>query len=134
MAVVTQVSARSTVLLVEDDPDLRGAMAEALRDEGHEVVLALDGEEGLRLLTALETPCLVLIDLETPLVRGSVLVERLRADARFNRTRVVGLTGDPQPVPPGVAALLRKPVRLETLLTMVRRHCPGQDAATGSGS
>lgn len=103
-------------------------MAEALRDEGYEVALALNGEEGLRWLSVFGAPCLVLLDLETPLVGGHGLLERLRADARFAKARVVGLTGDPQPVPPGVAGLLRKPVRLETLLAAVKRHCPKPEA------
>jgi two-component system, chemotaxis family, chemotaxis protein CheY len=127
---VTDAVARPTVLLVEDDPDIRGAMAEALQEEGYEVAMAINGREGLRVLSSLDGPCLVLLDLEIPRVDGRGLLERLRTDARFSRTRVVGMTAEPGPLPPGVSDVLRKPVRLDTLLAMVVEHCPRADAGT----
>lgn len=121
------------VLLVEDDPDVRGAMAEALHDEGYEVAMAINGHEGLRVLVALDAPCLVLLDLEIPRVDGYAFLERLRTDARFTGTQVVGMTGEPGPPPPGVVGLLRKPVKLGTLMAAVTRHCP-RPGPVGSAS
>lgn len=134
VATVTQVAARPTVLLVEDDPDIRGAMAEALHDEGYEVAMAINGPEGLRVLASLEGPCLVLLDLEIPRLDGHAFMERLRAEARFARTRVVVMTGEPGPLLPGAAEVLRKPVKLGTLLAAVARHCPGPGDGEGSGA
>jgi two-component system chemotaxis response regulator CheY len=112
------------VLLLEGDPDVRGAIAEALIDDGYEVVSALNGREGLRLLAALEAPCVVLVDLEMPWVDGLSFLEHVRADARFAESRVVGMTGEPGPLLPGVVQMLRKPVKLSTLLDAVGKHCP----------
>lgn len=112
------------VLLVEDDPDIRGAMAEALHDEGYEVAMAIHAQEGLRVLSALDAPCLVLLDLEIPRVDGRAFLERLRTDPRFEGTRVLGMTGEPGPAPPGVVGMLLKPVKLATLLAAVVKHCP----------
>lgn len=128
VAAVTQAVARPTVLLVEDDPDIRGTMAEALHDEGYEVAMAINGPEGLRVLSTLAGPCLVLLDLEIPRLDGRAFVERLRADARFGETRVVGMTGEPGPMLPGAVELLRKPIKLGALLASVARHCPGLEA------
>ncbi|QSQ22118.1 response regulator [Pyxidicoccus parkwayensis] len=132
MAVVTHALARPMVLLVEDDPDVRGAMAEALHDEGYEVAMAINGHEGLRVLAALDAPCLVLLDLEIPRGDGHAFVERLNTDARFAGTQVLGMTGELGPPPPGVVAMLRKPVKLGALLEAVERHCPRRDPATSS--
>lgn len=121
------------VLLVEDDPDVRGAMAEALQDEGYEVAMAINGHEGLRVLAALEGPCLVLLDLEIPRMDGRDFLQRLMTDARFAGTQVVGMTGELGPPPPGVVTLLLKPVKLGVLLTAVARHCP-RGAPLGSSS
>jgi CheY-like chemotaxis protein len=118
--------------VVEDDPDIRGAMAEALQEEGYEVAMAINGREALRVLSSLDGPCLVLLDLEIPRVDGPAFLERLKTDARFLGTRVVGMTAEPGPIPPGVSALLRKPVRLGALLAMVAEHCPSRDAGPTS--
>jgi CheY-like chemotaxis protein len=123
---------RPHVLVVEDDPDIRGAMAEALQEEGYEVAMAINGREGLRVLSALDGPCLVLLDLEIPRVEGLGFLERLRTDARYHGTRVVGMTAEPGPVPPGTLAVLRKPVRLDALLELVTRHCPPRDSGPTS--
>ncbi len=134
VAAVTHALARPMVLLVEDDPDVRGAMAEALHDEGYEVAMAINGQEGLRVVLALESPCLVLLDLEIPRVDGHAFLERLRTDARFAGTQVVGMTGEVGPPPQGVVGLLRKPVKLAALLAAVARHCPRRDTEGSSSS
>ncbi len=124
------------VLLLEGDPDVQGAMAEALHDEGYEVALAPNGRDGLRVMEALESPCLVLLDLEMPWVDGRSFLEQMRADARFAESRVVGMTGEPGPAPPGVVEMLRKPVKLSALLHAVAKHCPGRpkQGTPGSGT
>src|SRR5262245_58479142 len=64
------------VLLVEDDRDLRDAVAELLRMEGFEPVCAANGQEALEWLGAGETPRLILLDLMMPTMDG----ERFRAE------------------------------------------------------
>ena len=67
-----------TVLLVEDDPDLRFLMAEVLQDYGYKVVSASDGEEGLHLFEQeLESIALIVSDLMTPKMKGKELYERV---------------------------------------------------------
>lgn len=133
MAVVTQVVMQPTVLLVEDDPDIRGAMAEALQDEGYDVAMAINGREGLRVLLSLEVACLVLVDLETPCVEGLRLLETLGRDARFATSRGVGMVAEAGPCPTGAVALLRRPVRLKELLAVVQEHCPGAQREGAAG-
>jgi CheY-like chemotaxis protein len=111
-------------------------MGEALHDEGYDVAMAIHGQEGLRVLSALDAPCLVLLDLEIPRVDGHAFLERLRTDPRYEGTRVVGMSGELGPPPPGVVVMLLKPVKLATLLATVSKHCPSPSpgpSASGPG-
>ncbi|MCO5167336.1 MAG: ATP-binding protein [Planctomycetes bacterium] len=80
----------STVLVVEDDPDMRRFVAEGLAAD-HRVEVAADGQEGLeRALGA--PPDLVLTDVMMPGMSGEQLVEALRARPAFDRVPIVLLT------------------------------------------
>src|SRR5918993_4644608 len=68
----------ATVLVIEDDPDMREIERTALSCGGHDVVLAQNGSEGLRALEA-RRPCMILLDLMMPVMDGlTFLVERKR--------------------------------------------------------
>jgi len=79
----------SRILLVEDDPAMAKGLHHNLVVEGYEVVLATDGEEGLRLARAGGFD-LVLLDLMLPRKSGFDVLKRLRADG--NATPVIVLT------------------------------------------
>jgi DNA-binding response OmpR family regulator len=65
------------VLVVDDDRDIRGLLAELLKRAHHTVVEAADGREGLRLLHA-EQPDLVILDVSMPGLDGWQTLERIR--------------------------------------------------------
>ncbi|GER89269.1 hypothetical protein KDW_34310 [Dictyobacter vulcani] len=75
------------ILVVEDDPDLRCLMEEALAEYGYTVMSAADGMEGLKLFQSnQEAIALVVSDLVTPRMKGKELydaIHELREDARF---------------------------------------------------
>jgi CheY-like chemotaxis protein len=110
------------VLVVEADPDMRGAMAEALRADGYEVALAINCQEALRVMEHLDTPCLMLLDFSPFTLGGGDFLARLRADAARAAVPVIALAGEPGPAPLGVTVTLRKPVRLQALLSAVATH------------
>jgi DNA-binding response OmpR family regulator len=66
-----------TLLFVEDDPAIRGALRLALEDEGYEVVEAEDGQTGLRLFAEQHSD-LVLLDLRLPDISGFEVCRQLR--------------------------------------------------------
>ena len=66
-----------TLLFVEDDPAIRGALRLALEDEGYEVVEAEDGQTGLRLFAEQQID-LVLLDLRLPDISGFEVCRQLR--------------------------------------------------------
>ncbi len=65
------------VLVVDDDPDIRGLLAELLRRAGHEVVEAENGRAGLRVFHA-SSPDLVVLDVSMPELDGWQTLERIR--------------------------------------------------------
>lgn len=65
------------ILVVDDDKDLRELMRLTLDLAGHQVTVAGDGKEGLRIFFA-ETPDVVLLDVQMPAMDGWTLLERIR--------------------------------------------------------
>ncbi|WP_291410281.1 response regulator transcription factor [Actinophytocola sp.] len=68
----------TTLLLVEDDPRIRGALRLALTDEGYRVVEAATGEQALELLADPPDPDVVLLDLMLPGIDGLQVCTRIR--------------------------------------------------------
>jgi CheY-like chemotaxis protein len=81
------------LLVVEDDRDAAEALAEVLRDAGHRVRLALDGEEGLGLLEEVP-PDVVLLDVEMPVLTGPEMAASMRAP-RVQRFRAYPSSSSP---------------------------------------
>jgi two-component system response regulator MprA len=67
------------VLVVEDDEDIADVLRRSLRQEGHEVRTADDGEEALQMAVEF-VPDLVILDLGLPKLDGVEVCRRLRAD------------------------------------------------------
>jgi DNA-binding response OmpR family regulator len=108
------------VLLVEDDEDIREALAEVLVRAGYRVAQASDGMDALEMLRAgAESPRLALIDMKMPIMSGPDLVERLRCE--YGELPVVMLSGvehDEMNLE-GVAATVQKPVTGDALLAVI---------------
>lgn len=80
-----------TILVVDDDEDLRFLVQKTLSKMGHRVIEAGGGEEGLQLIRS-ETPHLVLLDLAMPAPDGYEVLKSLRAEAATRDLPVVVLT------------------------------------------
>lgn len=107
-----------TVLVVDDELDVREIVAEILTDAGYGVRLAADGREGLAAATGIERPAVLLVDLVMPVMTGNELVSRLRASPRTVDLPVVVMTSDPARAPAGLP-VLSKPVAIPTLLEAI---------------
>lgn len=79
------------VLLVEDHELNRDMLARRLVRRGFEVVVAVDGEEGVRLARA-EAPAVILMDLSLPGIDGYEAARQLRADPDTAHIPVIALT------------------------------------------
>ena len=114
------------VLVVDDSSTVRRVTQRLLQREGYRVALAGDGLQALEQL-ALETPALVLSDIEMPRMDGFDLVRNVRSDARWAQLPVVMITSRiahkhrEHASALGVNHYLGKPYPEEELLALVRR-------------
>ena len=81
----------SKVLLVEDNEMNRDMLSRRLRKQGYEVVLAVDGEEGVAKAQS-EAPALILMDMTLPGINGWEATRRLKAVAGTKNIPVIALT------------------------------------------
>lgn len=79
------------VLVVDDDPHIRELVKMKLQSAGHDVITAVDGQDGLD--TALrEQPGLVLLDIAMPKLTGLEVCEKLRAEPSTAQLPIVLIT------------------------------------------
>jgi CheY-like chemotaxis protein len=120
----THVPHVRSVLVVEDDADLRAAVADILEDEGFEVHVAENGQDALVELVHMgRRPCLVLLDLMMPVMDGFTFMEQLRADPGMRHVPVVVCSASVNVPPEGASAMLRKPFEIPVLLDTVSGYC-----------
>lgn len=79
------------ILFIEDEAALPKTFSEMLKKEDYEVISALDGETGLRLVRE-RKPDLVLLDLVLPRLRGLDILKALREDPDTKDLPVIILT------------------------------------------
>ena len=79
------------ILLVEDNEMNRDMLSRRLMKRGHEVVIAVDGREGVEKARA-EAPALVLMDMSLPILNGWEATRELRADPATRSIPVIALT------------------------------------------
>jgi DNA-binding response OmpR family regulator len=76
------------VLVVEDDPDARGLIADHLRSEGFEVCVAPDGETAMQMIRR-RLPDVVCLDLNLPRISGYDVCEQIRADPAISGVSIL---------------------------------------------
>lgn len=115
-----------SVLIVEDDDDVRGALATFLEAEGYNVLEASDGAAALQELRA-RSVCLVLLDLWMPGMDGWEFRAEQVKDAALAAVPVIVITADHaaarRVAALGVSGCMTKPVQFSELLQQVGRHC-----------
>ncbi len=121
-----------TILVVDDDFDIREALADVLEQEGFETAFAADGYEALDYLRDNPKPCIILLDWMMPRCDGRMFRAAQASDPDLADIPVVLLTADANAASKsatlGVCSFLRKPVELSTLTDVIRQHCPPGDS------
>jgi two-component system, cell cycle response regulator DivK len=79
------------ILLVEDNEMNRDMLSRRLRKKGFEIVLAVDGEQGVRLASA-DHPDLILMDMSLPVIDGWEATRRIKAAPETSRIPIIALT------------------------------------------
>ena len=115
----------ATILIIDDDPNIREQLGIHLRNAGYDVCTAQDGIEGGRSILR-RTPDLIVIDAEMPHMDGFELIAALRSDKSLPPIPVIMLTSqtewEERGARLGVEGYVTKPVRADTLLNVIARH------------
>jgi CheY-like chemotaxis protein len=120
-----------TVLLVEDDADVRDSLQDILEEEGFDVIPAGNGKQAIDFLT-LNEPAgadLVILDLLMPMVSGWQVLERMTGDPRLEQIPVLVLSAAAAPKPDRAQGFVRKPFSLEAFVSQVHGVVDGPHRA-----
>jgi DNA-binding response OmpR family regulator len=113
------------VLIVDDEPNIVVSVEFLMRQEGHDVEMAADGESALELLASFD-PDLVLLDVMMPKMSGFDVLQRIRTDSDLPNPAVIMLTARGRDVEVekgralGADAYVTKPFATQDLVTAVR--------------
>ena len=126
---MTSTRCDRTILIVDDDDDVRNAVAEVLEDGNYHALRAANGVAALeQLRTAAPRPCVILLDMMMPVMDGNEFRARQQSDESLREIPVVVLTAHAEAKRSAgmqPAAFLKKPVDLSELLEIIERYCEG---------
>jgi CheY-like chemotaxis protein len=117
---------RHTILVVDDDHDLRESLRDILEDEGFETLGACNGQEAIDLLKSDShpKPRVILLDIMMPAMTGLDVMDRLRRDIKFGRTPIIFMTAFRTLVKTDEkSSVLYKPFSIDRVLAAIRRAC-----------
>lgn len=120
----------TTVLVVEDEFGIAELLDTVLTDEGHRVLTARNGKQGLEVLTK-ERADLVLCDYMMPVMDGAAMLGAMAADPALRGIPVVVMSAMREATVAercaGYVTFMRKPFKLPELLDVVERVLGGDD-------
>lgn len=120
------------ILVVEDDEDIRLNMVLALEAESYQVYQAEHGRKALEVLAKLTPdllPACILLDLMMPEMDGKTFLEEIHANYSHSWAKIPVIIATAKGSSsftaqvPSVAAKIQKPMDLDTLYRVVKKHC-----------
>ncbi len=121
--------------MVDDEFGIAELIDAVLTDEGHRVLIAMNGRQGLEVLAA-EHPGLVFLDFMMPVMDGAGMLRGMAANPALDGVPVVLMSSVPEATVAercsGYAAFMRKPFRIAEVVAMTERLL-GKDATPSPG-
>ncbi len=111
-----------TLLIVDDDPDIRMLLCELFAREGFRVDVATDGATAITFLEHHEPPSAIVLDLLMPGILGTSVIDYLCSKPNLENVPVAIVSSSPQLAPDGYR-LFKKPIQFAPLLEFVRKAC-----------
>lgn len=116
----------STILIIDDDPDIVRVLERDMRDEGYTVVSGHDGQMALNLARS-RRPDLMIMDVQMPMTSGLKALEFLRKTPETKNIPIIFLSGARSDmIYPAIAnahrvSFIKKPIDLEQINSLVRQ-------------
>ncbi len=116
---------RARILLVDDEPSIVKMVSKRLEVEGFEVLVAMDGQEGLK-KAQMEAPDVMILDLMLPKLNGYEVCTMLKQDTRYQKIPIVLFTAKAQEkdeklgLACGADAYIRKPFNAQELVAKLK--------------
>ena len=126
-------------LLVDDEPSIVKMVGKRLEVEGFDVLIAMDGQEGLTKAQT-EHPALIILDLMLPKLNGYEVCTMLKQDTRYQKIPIVMFSAKAQDkdeklgMECGADAYVRKPFRAQELIETIRSLLPAATPTDASNA
>jgi CheY-like chemotaxis protein len=120
------MSSTVTVLVVEDDADLREVVVSTIEHDGMRIVEAEDGREALDYILASGLPDLILLDMNMPVMNGWEFAHELHERGLYEAPIIVltaAYDAERSAREVGAAGYLGKPFEVRSLVAIVERYC-----------
>ena len=120
------MSPHQSIMIVDDDEDIRDTLRYLLEDSGYTVVTARNGSDALDRLHEGARPAVILLDLMMPVMDGYQFVTEKVKHAALAPIPIIVVTADgnanEKAESIGAVSFLRKPFSLDTVLRTVARY------------
>jgi CheY-like chemotaxis protein len=111
----------ATILVVDDEFGITDLIDAVLTDEGHRVLAAANGKQGLAIISE-EHPDLLIIDYMMPVMDGAAMLRAMNSDATLPGIPVILMSSMSEATVrqrcSGYAAFLRKPFKIAEIITL----------------
>lgn len=116
-----------SILVVEDDDDIRNAIVDLLETEGYSTEAAVNGKDALDKLEVIPKPCLVLLDMMMPIMNGREFLDTVMKNSHLAPIPVliVSAVADKTNTE-GSVGFLKKPIDIEVVLKVVGQYCQSE--------
>ena len=116
--------ATTTILIIEDEHDIRVALRETLENAQFQVLSTAHGREGLEMLKRIPVPQLILLGLKLPIRGGEDFLKELQEIPSLRQIPVIVLSAhwETSEPPSGAICAIRKPVDSPRLIRTIQRH------------
>jgi DNA-binding response OmpR family regulator len=123
------------ILVVDDEFGIGELLRELLSEENHDVVLAVNGRQGLSFI-AREKPDLILLDFMMPVLDGPGMLKAMAADPTMSSIPVIVMSSLPEATirerAAGYRRYVRKPFNLDVILDIVGATLAGRGQNPGA--
>jgi CheY-like chemotaxis protein len=128
---------QQSILIIEDDRDIRDVLSELLQLEGYRVYVAEHGQEGLNFLkTSKQLPDLILLDVMMPVMDGYQFLKEQNLDIKLKEIPVVVMSADVSAqkrlASAKIAEFMKKPVDLDHVLSTVAKNFSNKEKSFGT--